>query len=560
MWSIQRTIPGACALTAALVFIATPARPQITLKPVAGDPVKIASGLVSGTYLPSGVKAYLGVPFAAPPVRELRWRAPQPVKAWGGVFTANRMQPECPQNLRSSDINHYFGEEALSEDCLYLNVWAPASARTGARLPVVVWIYGGGFTGGSAGMAVYGGEPLARKGVVYVSFNYRIGILGFLAHPEATRESGENASGNWGLLDQVAALQWVHRNIAQFGGDPSNVTIIGQSAGSMSICDLQASPLTKGLIAKAFGQSGATVTSDQMGATLAAAEASGTKLQEGLNAMSLSQMRAASWDKVVNAARTANVSAAPIVDGYFLPKSPKAIFSSGQQNDIPIVVGWTANDIGTNSRIRNAKTLDEYKAAANAAYGAKASEFLALFPAVNDGEARTQAERVGSLSGFGVDARAWVRAQALHGKAPAYLYLFSRAHTYPSGVTISGLNPATAGAYHMADTPFWLDTIDSFNMFRTTRAWTAADKDMAAKMSDIVVAFARTGVPTAAAAAIVQYRPHDEQMTEFGDTTHVVKLDTPALDFLAANPSATDGHGRGRGRGGAPADRRGGGQ
>jgi para-nitrobenzyl esterase len=555
MWSIQRTIPGACALTALLGFIATPARPQITLKPVAGDPVKIASGLVSGTYLPTGVKAYLGLPFAEPPVRELRWRAPQPVKAWSGVFTANRMQPECPQNLRSSDINHYFGEEALSEDCLYLNVWAPASARTGAKLPVVVWIYGGGFTGGSAGMAVYGGEPLARKGVVYVNFNYRIGILGFLAHPDATKESGENASGDWGLLDQVAALQWVHRNIAQFGGDPSNVMIIGQSAGSMSICDLQASPLVKGLIAKAFGQSGATVTSDQMGATLAAAEASGTKLQEALHAKSLSEMRAASWDKVVNAARTANVSASPIADGYFLPKSPKAIFSSGQQNDVPIVVGWTANDIGTNSPIRNAKTLDEYKAAANAAYGAKASEFLALFPAVNDGEARNQAERVGRLSGFGVDARAWARAQALQGKAPAYLYLFSRAHTYPSGVTISGFNPATAGAYHMADTPFWLDTIDSFNMFRTTRAWTAADKDMAAKMSEIVVAFARTGVPTAPGAAIVQYRPQDEQMTEFGDTIQVVKLDTKALDFLAANPAAAGGRGRG---GAAPADGRGG--
>jgi para-nitrobenzyl esterase len=307
------------------------------------------------------------------------------------------------------------------------------------------------------------------------------------------------------------------------------------------------------LIAKAFGQSGATVTADQMGATLAAAEAIGTKLQEALNAKSLSEMRAASWDKIVNTARTANVSASPIADGYFLPKSPKALFSSGQQNDVPIVVGWTANDIGTNSPIRNAKTLDEYRTAASAAYGAKASEFLFLFPAANDQDAREQAERAGRFSGFGVDARAWVRAQALHGKAPAYLYLFSRAHTYPSGVTISGLNPATAGAYHMADTPFWLDTIDSFNMFRTTRAWTVADKDMAAKMSNIVVAFARTSIPLVPGASIVKYNSQDEQLTEFGDTIQVVKLDTKGLDFLAANPAVGGGRGRGRGRGGADA-------
>jgi para-nitrobenzyl esterase len=331
------------------------------------------------------------------------------------------------------------------------------------------------------------------------------------------------------------------------------VTIIGQSAGSMSICDLQASPLTKGLIAKVFGQSGATVTADQMGAPLAAAEANGMKLQEALSAKSLADMRAASWDKVVNAARTASISASPIADGYFLPKSPKAIFSSGQQNDVPIVVGWTANDIGTNSPLRNAKSLDEYKAAASAAYGAKASEFLALFPATNDAEAHTKAELVGRYSGFGMEARAWVRAQALNGKAPAYLYLFSRSHTYPSGVTISGLNPATAGAYHMADTPFWLDTIDSFNMFRTTRAWTAADRDMAAKMSDIVVAFARKGVPSVPGASIVKYNSQDEQLTEFGDTIQVVKVDTKGLDFLAANP-ASGGRGRGRGgRGGADA-------
>ncbi len=529
---------------ALLALVLVTAWSQVTFKAIEKDPVRIDSGLVSGSYLGSGVKAYFGIPFAAPPVRDLRWRAPQPVKPWSGVYTANRMQPECPQTLRDSDINHYFGEEALSEDCLYLNIWAPSTARAGAKLPVVVWIYGGGFTGGSSAMAIYGGEPLAKKGVVYVSFNYRLGILGFLAHPEATRESGHNASGDWGLLDQVAALQWIHRNIAQFGGDPANVTITGQSAGSMSVCDLQASPLTKGLIEKAFGQSGATVAEGQLGGgALANAEATGMKLQESLQANSLAGMRAFSWDKVLTAARNARLQAAPIVDGYFLPKSVKSIFDGHEQNDIPIVVGWTANDIGTNVPIRRAKTLEEYKAAAVAMYGPKAAEFLALFPVNDDAEVLTQAERVGRFSGFGVAARVWARAQTATGKAPAYLFLFSRWHTYSDAVAISNLDPKTAGAYHMADTPFWLDTIDSFNLFRTTRAWTANDREMADKMSGIVVAFAQNGNPTMA-----KYDPRDERMTEFGDSIKEVRLDTKALDFLTNTPVQSGGRG-GRGRG-----------
>ena len=524
---------------------------QVTLKPIEGDPVRVDSGLISGTYLPSGVKAYFGIPFAAPPVRELRWKAPQPVKAWTGVYTANRMQAECPQGLRNNNINHYFGEEAVSEDCLYMNIWAPARARRGARLPVVVWIYGGGFTGGSSGMAVYGGEPLAKKGVIYVNFNYRLGLFGFLAHPEATKESGHNASGNWGLLDQVAALQWVQHNIAQFGGDPGNVTIMGQSAGSMAVCDLQASPLARGLFQKAFGQSGATLNEQQGGESLAAAEAAGMKLQEALQASSLAGMREISNDKVIAAARAANVSARPDVDGYFLPKTPAAIFAAHEQNDVPLVVGWTANDIGTATPIRSAKTLEEYRAAAARMYGAKAEEFLTLFPASNDEEARNQAELAGRFSGFGVDARTWARAQLADGKAPAYLFLYSHPHSYAPGVAIAGLNQATAGAYHMSDTPFWLNTIDSFNLFRQTRAWTPYDRELAGMMSDIVVAFARTGIPATPAAKLIRYDARDEQITEFGDSVKVVQIPGKGLDFLAETPALpTGGRGRGRGRGG----------
>ena len=194
------------AVVIAVGAILAPMAAQIVEKPVPGDPVRIDSGLVAGKVLSSGVKAYFGIPFAAPPVRENRWREPQPVAAWKGVYNADRKMPECIQVLRAHNINHYFGEEATSEDCLYLNLWAPETARPGANLPVVVFIYGGGSTIGSSGMALYGGEGVAKRGAVFVNFNYRLGALGFLAHPELTAESAHHQSGNYAYLDQVAAL------------------------------------------------------------------------------------------------------------------------------------------------------------------------------------------------------------------------------------------------------------------------------------------------------------------------------------------------------------------
>jgi para-nitrobenzyl esterase len=229
---------------------------QVVERPVNGDPIRIDSGLVAGKLLASGVKAYLGLPFAASPVRELRWRPPQPVPAWQGVYNADRKMPECIQVLRAHNINHYFGEEPTSEDCLYMNVWAPGQSRPGDKLPVIVFIYGGGGTIGSSGMALYGGENVARSGAVFVNFNYRVGAMGFLAHPELTAESPHRASGNYAHLDQVAALQWIQRNIAQFGGDPAKVIVTGQSAGASSASLLQASPLAKGLFAGIVGMSG----------------------------------------------------------------------------------------------------------------------------------------------------------------------------------------------------------------------------------------------------------------------------------------------------------------
>jgi para-nitrobenzyl esterase len=494
--------------------------------------------LVSGTYLKSGLRAYFGVPFAAPPIRDNRWRTPQPVVPWEGVLTANRMAPECVQGLRSNNINHYFGDEAATEDCLYLNVWAPATSAAGAKLPVVVWIYGGAFQGGSSAMALYGGEGLAKKGVVYVSFNYRVGIFGFLAHPEATRESGHGASGNWGLLDQVAALQWVQRNIARFGGDPNNVLVIGQSAGSMSINYLQASPLTKGLFHKAFGMSGSTIKGpgSETG-TLADAEATGVKLQQALKVDSLAAMRTFSSDKVTSAAQTAALRTGPVVDGYYLPAHTAEIFASGRQHDMPIVVGSTSHDIGTNTDVRRTTTVAEYRAAAATMYGPNADAFLALFPAATDAEVKKVAELVSMASGMGVGARSWARAQVTTGRAPAYLFRFSRTQPYVPGIVFADHDPKTAGAYHTGDVPYWLDTQDAFNMFRKTRNWEGYDRDLAARMSDIVIAFARTGNPSTPAVKMAPYSLADERLVDFGDTIGLVTLDTRALDFIASTPA-----------------------
>ena len=309
--------------------------------------------------------------------------------------------PECYQNLRASTINHYFGDETAAEDCLYLNIWAPKDAKAGAKLPVVVWIYGGAFIVGSASSPIYSGQPLASKGVIYVAANYRLGLFGFMAHPDLTKESGHNASGNWGFLDQVAALQWVQRNIAAFGGDPDNVTLVGQSAGSMSINNLQASPLAKGLFKRVFGMSGTTLNGGPFGGVpLAEAEVQGVKLQQALKSSSLADMRGFASDHLAAVAQEAGIRAVPDIDGWYLPKTTKAIFDAGEQSDVPVVTGSTANDIFTDVPIRAAETLAEYQALARQSYGVEASALLNYYPANSDAQARTQAQKIGRQSGF----------------------------------------------------------------------------------------------------------------------------------------------------------------
>jgi para-nitrobenzyl esterase len=485
-----------------------------------------------------GVKTYFGIPFAAPPLRENRWRAPQPVVPWDGVWTANRKPAECLQRLRSTTTNQYFGDELAGEDCLYLNIWAPANSKAGTPLPVVVYIYGGGFYVGSASMPLYAGDEIAKKGVIYVEANYRVGVMGFTAHPEATKESVHKASGNWGLLDQIAALEWVKSNIAAFGGDPSNVTLVGQSAGAMSISILQASPLAKGLFRRIVGMSGSMLGGViPPSPKLADAEAQGLKFQEKLKVHSLEEMRAISSDKIFAAAQAAGIQSSPIVDGYVLPESVDSIFKQGKQIDVPLLTGSTANDIGTASPIRTANTAAQFRTLAAQMYGSASSELLELCPVRDDAEARREAEQIGENSGFAISVREWARAQARTGKQPAYLYLFTRVHPFTPGVTFSDMDTATAGAYHTSDVPYWLGTYNAFNLIRRTRDWTNWDRELSNDMQDVIVEFAKTSNPSTSTARFTKYDPDNEVRTVFGDAITTEKLNSKIVNFIAVHPS-----------------------
>ena len=536
----------------ALIFTAAVvvASGQIVETPVPGDPVSIESGLVAGKILPPGVKAYLGIPFAAPPLRELRWREPQPVKAWKGVYNADRKMPECIQVLRPHNINHYFGEEASSEDCLYLNVWAPASAKMGSNLPVIVFIYGGGSTIGSSGMALYSGETVAGRGAVFVNFNYRLGALGFMAHPALTAESAHHQSGNYAYLDQIAALQWIQRNVARFGGDPRKVIISGQSAGAGSVSLLQASPLAKGLFRGVAAMSGGAWGNNGQSTRHEDAEATGLKVQEALKARSIDDLKQIPADRILALQEEFQVGArggsirvgGANIDGYFLPKAPVDLLAEHLQNDVPAIVGFTHDE--SSNELRTAKNLDEYKAAAKRLYGDAAEEFLKFYPASTDAEAREMGRTAAREGLVERGARNWALQQAGNGKAPVYLFMYSRVHPYIPGVVIADQDTATVGAYHTSDVPYWFGTQDALNIIHSTRKWTTYDRELSRKMTAALIAFANTGDPGTAAVPWPRWTAQNERLVEFGDSIRVLPMSTPRLEFMRLH-----GGGQAAGRG-----------
>jgi para-nitrobenzyl esterase len=521
-----------------LTELTTAARAQVASSIA---PVRATSGLVAGKILTSGVRAWFGVPYAKPPTQVLRWREPQPIY-WQGVWNADRKMPECIQVLRPHNINHYFGEEATSEDCLYLNIWAPPHASPGAKLPVIVFIYGGGFTIGSSGSALYDGEQVAKHGAVFVNFNYRLGILGFMAHPELTREQNGH-SGNYAFLDQNAALKWVHNNIAQFGGDPSRVLVSGQSAGAGSVSAQIFSPLSKGLFQSALMSSGCSWGNP--GTTLAEGERSGLDIQKLLGAADLAAMRQVPADRILALqaesqvmANNAGVRVGGVIDGYFVPKPQMAILEAHGINDVPIIASSNQGDLDYGSSpLTKAKTVAEYEQIVRTLYGADADEFLRLYPVSDPSQIGEVAGRAARDGGMQASARKCAQLQRQYAKASAYVDLFVHKHPYAPGVRIADQDPATIGAYHTADIPYWFGTLDAFNLFRPTRAWTAADRRLSEDMMAVLIHFAATGDPSTREVPWPAWSPSQEQRAVFDLTTSVQPLDVQRMDWMAAHPA-----------------------
>ncbi len=441
------------------------------------DTTQVAGGKLRGV-IQNGIASFKGIPFAAPPVGDLRWRAPQPPAAWQGVRAADHFEHDCMQRKSGAFgpwSAEFIAKDAMeggsSEDCLYLNVWTGA-AKPSEKRPVFVWIYGGGFNSGGASVPVYDGEGLASKGLVVVVINYRVGIFGFMAHPELTKESGHNASGNYGLLDMVAALHWVKSNIGAFGGDASNVTIAGQSAGAFAVNYLVASPLTKGLFNRAIAESGGVFNSNQ---TLQQGEANGVAFQQKLGAANLKEMRAKSADVIQNGG-----GRGPIVDGYVISKSVADIFAAGEQNDVPAILGWNADD-GTN--FNTPPTPEAFRANATRMYGDRAEDFLKVFPSATQAETTESQRALSRIPTFAWQSHAWAEAQSKSAKSKVYLYFFNR--------TAPGTPEQTKyGAHHTGEVPYALNTLAKWD-----RPFEPADRKLADEMSSYWVNFAKTGNP-----------------------------------------------------------------
>lgn len=408
------------------------------LAAASADVVRIDGGELSGIAGSSSeVRVFKGIPYAQPPVGDLRWRAPKPIPNWDGVRTADKFSKTCNQTPYPAGSPYYAADQPTSEDCLYLNVWTPAKSNR-ERHPVMVWIHGGALTRGSGSIGAYDGEELAKKGVVIVTINYRLGIFGFYAHPELTRESERNSSGNYGILDQIAALQWVQKNIGQFGGDPKRVTIFGESAGSWSVNVLTATPLAKGLFQRAIGESGALFSGLP---TLAEAEKHGVETARQLGAGSIAAMRAKSAQELMKAN---GAIARPVVDGWLLPQQIMAIYAARRQNDVPLLIGSNANE-GTVFVPGNIKP-DAFKAMAQQRFGDQSAEFLKIYPASDDEEAHQSSAEVFRDQTFGWEMRTWARMQGKNPKAKIFVYYFSRVPPGPFG--------ARLGAYHASEIPY----------------------------------------------------------------------------------------------------------
>lgn len=446
--------------------------------------VKTQGGSLSGAAPVNGVTAFLGIPYGAPPVGDLRWKPPQPPAKWDGVRKADTFGTSCMQNQAGSRLpwtEEFMTQGPIGEDCLFLNVWTAARAP-GDRLPVMFWIYGGGFNEGSSSVAVYDGAPLARKGVIVVSVNYRVGPLGFLTHPELTKESEHRSSGNYGLLDQIAALRWVRDNIAAFGGDPNQVTIFGQSAGAISVSSLMRSPLAKGLFIRAIAQSGPGLLGrNALGgtSTLAEREAAGLKYAESKGAKTLAELRAlpaATFFTPTGGRGGAPAPGGVVRDGWVLTDTEPA-------EQVPLMLGFVADDIGVSGAgfgPAGKPDVATYKSEAQKLYGEQAATFLKLYPAASEADVVT-AQKTAGRDRIRVAIDLWAEQQTTKSKR-VYTYYFDRVIPWPAHPEF--------GAFHTSEVPYVFNTLG-----RIDRPWEPVDRIVAEQVSSYWANFARKGDP-----------------------------------------------------------------
>jgi para-nitrobenzyl esterase len=481
---------------------------------LAADRVKVASGTLEGTVnIDSTVRIFRGVPFAAPPVGNLRWQPPQPIQPWSGVRKADEFGAHCVQGKVFGDIESR--GKKMSEDCLYLTVWAPAKPAA-KRLPVYVWLYGGGFAAGSGDEPRYDGEGFAKRGIVAVNVNYRLGIFGFLAHPELTKESAHMASGNYGLLDQVAALEWVRKNIAAFGGDPHRVTIGGESAGSLSVSALMASPLSRDLFQQAVGESGAffAYVGGRGSASLAESEKQGAAFAASIGATSLAELRAKSAGDLLAAAMKTNNGFGfwPNVDGYFLPVEVQSVFAEGKQSKVPLLAGWNADEVRMGVTMAKEKpTAKSFPAHLREQFKDNADGALKVYPASTDAEAVRSAGDLASDSFIVFGTWKWLEMQTKTGR-PVYRFQFDRAVPVPAGMQAMAHGLKSFGAAHASELEY------VFNVLPSKKAdWQPEDQKVAETMNAYWANFIRTGDPNG---------PGLARWPDFAKTHEVMHLDT----------------------------------
>lgn len=484
--------------------------------PAARRVVDVDGGQLTGIPPAPGdqVWVYKGIPYAAPPVGDWRWRPPQAVTPWSGVKEATSAAPACMQTKRPE--GSFYGQmvDTMSEDCLYLNVWTAADENT--RAPVMVWIHGGALTSGHGLEVTYDGAALARRGVVLVTINYRLGPLGYLSHPLLAAESDRKASGNYGILDQMAALQWVQRNIARFGGNPDRVTIFGESAGSWSVNHLVASPLAKGLFHGAIGQSGGGFGAFGAAYPKMQTEADGVEFVTGLlgsTPASLAAMRAKSGEEVLAVPRAPGSRLSPTIDGWVFPDSIRQIFADGRQNPVPVIVGSTADEGSSLGAGSGSVTPEAFKANARKTYGALAKTVLSVYPSSTAEEVTTSQVAAFTDQHFGWEMRTWARLTAAKG-IPVYSYFFSRVPP--------GQDAARLGAFHASEIIYVFDNLGKSPFPYANRAYDDTDRQLSKQMASYWVNFAKTGNPNGdGLTAWPAYTQDSDESLEFGDTVRV---------------------------------------